>query len=133
MRKSVRIDMAFATVPKGFDVDPKDVETTPWERAMKNLTWPMFRPSSYLCGALVGSFSESFMQPFGTILVPLTPFPAAGACRDLVFVLGASGSNSILIKPGSQAQGANLGTQLGPPGQKVFSVRTEKSVLYEIK
>ena len=62
---------------------------------------------------------------------PTGPFPAAVACRDLVFVFGLWGSNGILIESGSPAQGANLGIQLGPPGQMILFLRVqEKSVSY---
>ena len=63
----------------------------------------------------------------GTFLVRLTPFPAAIACRDLVFVFGPCGSNRIFIKSGSQAQGASLGIQLGHPSPRHFCAHEKVS------
>ena len=76
----------------------------------------------------VFAYPGPLFDPLGTILVRLAPFPAAMACRDLVFVFGPAGSNRILIKSGSQAQGASLGIQLGPAGQQVFFERSKKVI-----
>ena len=74
--------------------------------------------------------SEPLFGPFGTIVVQLAPSPAAIACSDLVFVFGPSGSKGIFIKLGSQAQGADLGIQLGPTGQIIFLRAQKRSASY---
>ena len=64
--------------------------------------------------------SDHLIDPSGTILVRLAPFPAAIACRDLVFVLCPSGSKGSFYRIRQPSSGRRSGNSIRAARPKPF-------------